>query len=49
MGTRTRFLRWVPFQELGTPSYFPHIRDGNMIGLALRGPGTGEHSLSATV
>jgi hypothetical protein len=39
MGTRRRFLGWVPYQRLGTPSLAPAIRNGNIIGHAPGGPG----------
>jgi Magnesium chelatase, subunit ChlI len=41
MGTRRRFLGWVPYQRLGTPSLAPAIRNGNIIGHT-RGTGTAE-------
>jgi hypothetical protein len=35
MGTRIRFLGWVPYQRLGTLIVYPTFRDGNLIGHAL--------------
>jgi hypothetical protein len=36
MGTRIRFLGWVPYQGLGTPSFLPPFRHDNLIGHGLR-------------
>jgi hypothetical protein len=41
MGTRLRFLGWVPYQGFGTPLSLPALYDGNLIGHA-SGGGTGE-------
>src|SRR5437763_285121 len=39
MGTRKRFLGWVPYQGLGTPLFpAPLFDEGNVIG-HIRGPG----------
>jgi hypothetical protein len=32
MGTRIRFLEWVPYQGFGTPSFYPPFGDGNLLG-----------------
>src|ERR1700741_4120146 len=41
MGTRVKFLGWVPYQGLGTPLFLRPIREGKVVGHP-RGTGTSE-------